>query len=78
MQRFVVALTCAVGLTIGISDADAGLVIDAGPASDQQAFFGGNYVAGSEFRTGDSFTIRSPGRLPIGSQVWSVPATTLP
>ena len=65
MQRFVVALTCAVGLTIGISDADAGLLIDAGPASNQQAFIGGDYVAGSELRTADSFTIRSLGWLDV-------------
>lgn len=65
MKRFAVALACAVGLTIGIGDADAGLLIDAGPASNEQLFFGGDYVAGSEFNTTQSFTIRSLGWLDV-------------
>jgi hypothetical protein len=39
----------------------AGLVIDAGPASSQQPFLTGNYVAGSEFTTTSALTILSLG-----------------
>lgn len=59
MKRLTLALCCAAALGLGALDAEAGLLIDAGPNSTQQPFFGGTYVAGSEFVAAQSFTIRS-------------------
>lgn len=65
MKRPAVALSCAAALGLGALDAEAGLLIDAGPSSTQQGFLGGTYVAGSEFVAAQSFTIRSLGWLDV-------------
>ncbi|MCY3011604.1 MAG: PEP-CTERM sorting domain-containing protein [Planctomycetota bacterium] len=57
MVAFVAMLVTAAG------QVQAALLIDAGPSSILDGFFGGNYVAGSEFTTSSSLTIRSLGWL---------------
>lgn len=62
IRRAAAVLAC---LIMGTGWADAGLLIDAGPASNPQLFFGGDYVAGTEFTTTVSYTIRSLGWLDV-------------
>ena len=57
------ALSAAVWLSPAASE--AGLLIDAGPSSGVANFSGGDYVAGTEFTTGATLTIRSLGWLDV-------------